>query len=68
MRHLPNNFICISHGMGGYYAVHMTAYSNGHHEPQQTGIGRYAHREEAAMEARDWAMSENLQFIDEADY
>jgi len=51
-------YITVSHGMRGWFAL--LADSDG---PVQSGIGSYATAEEAAEEARAWALAERLQFL-----
>lgn len=56
--------IAVSHGMRGYFAVHMSTSedSDGCFWPQHSGIGSHRKPEEAAIEAREWAESEGLRF------
>lgn len=55
----------------GYAAVHVVTVSvlneagevvSEYPDIQQTGIGRYAHREQAAIEARMWSRSDKLEY------
>lgn len=58
-------FISVSRGMSGYFAVLMawtTQDDECGYEPWNTGFGRYATREEAVREAREWAEAEGLEF------
>lgn len=34
-------------------------------EPYQTGVGRYATKEEAIQEAKEWALAEEMEFIED---
>jgi hypothetical protein len=49
--------ISVTSGMSGYFAVMWD--NDG---AIQTGIGRYATAEEAAVEAREWAEAEELEY------
>jgi hypothetical protein len=59
--------LSVSRGMSGWFAVLIADFQ---HEKSgfwytdvwQTGIGRYATREEAESEARSWAESEGLPY------
>lgn len=53
------DFITVQQGIGGYFAVLMVEGEFGP-EPWQTGIGRYAHREDAVAEAQSWAYAEDV--------
>ena len=56
-------FITITTGIGVYYAVLMTWDEDmGFHTILYTGIGRYRTREEAMKEAREWAISESIEY------
>ena len=65
----PSNFITVTQGMSGWFAVEMW-YNNedyadyGFWEPWQTGVGRYATREQAIVEAKDWANDCDLEYRD----
>lgn len=53
-----NHRICVSLLGSGYAAIHMVDVTDAHGtyaDVQQTGIGRYATREEAENEARSWS-------------
>lgn len=56
------SFITTSHGMSGHFAVLISWNPEGFHEPEQTGLGRYCTKEEAEIEAQEWAESEDLEF------
>lgn len=59
------SFISVTQGLSGYFAVLMmwTTQDDGcGYEPWNTGIGRYATREEAVREAREWAEAEGLEY------
>ena len=58
------DFITVTHGMSGYFAVWMTWTDEfgGFWEPYTTGIGRYPTAQEAHAEARDWAADEELEY------
>ena len=64
------DFITVTHGCSGYFAVHLTWAAmpdaddeeGGFYEPWQTGHGRYRTREQAALEAIDWAESEEMEY------
>lgn len=59
----PNKpvWIEVSQGMSGHFAVMMHTHEEGFAEPWDTGIGRYATREEAVEEARGWAEGEGVE-------
>lgn len=54
-------YLDVTSGMRGYFAV-LIDDSDGFPEPVQSGIGSYETREGAEIEAKDWAMSEELTF------
>lgn len=56
--------ISVSHGMSGYFAVMLCWNSEhgGFYEPWTTGIGRYATKEEAEEEAKQWAEDEEMEY------
>lgn len=56
------SFISVSQGMRGHFAVLMAWNKEGFYEPWNTGFGSYATREEAALEAQQWAEAEELEF------
>jgi len=54
-------------GVGGHFAVMMMwndeeDFSDGFWEPWQTGFGRYETKEEAEIEAQNWAKTEEVQY------
>lgn len=53
------NFITVTEGMSGFFAVHMWLNEEDEEfpfwEPYDTGMGRYATREQAEAEALEWA-------------
>lgn len=58
------SFISVTSGMSGHFAV-MYWWNpdlGGFWEPWETGMGRYATKEEAEAEGRWWAESEELEF------
>jgi hypothetical protein len=55
-------FITVTQGMSGHFAVCMAWNDDGFWEPQQTGFGRFATREEAIEEGQYWASAEELEF------
>lgn len=65
---MTKNFITVTEGMSGFFAVHMwyntEDFEYGFWEPYDTGIGRYANRELAVIEAKEWAEMEGLEYRD----
>lgn len=59
------NFISTTHGMSGWFAVMYwwNPELGGFWEPYNTGVGRYATKEEAVREGLDWAEAEELEFV-----
>lgn len=59
-------FITVTEGMSGFFAVHMWYNTEdedfGFWEPYDTGMGRYATREEAEVEARKWAEDMEMEY------
>jgi len=57
-----SDFIGITSGMSGYFAVHMTWNEEfgGFWEPWDTGFGRYPTDKGAKNEARQWANDEEI--------
>lgn len=55
--------------ISGYMAIHMEWNSDygGFYEPYQTGIGRYSTIDEAIVEAKYWAESYDMEFVDPRD-
>lgn len=58
-----NHRIEVGNGMSGYYAMLIADYGF-YPECIQTGIGRYDTAEEAAVEGREWAKSENIRYVE----
>ena len=60
------NFITVTQGMSGWFAVHMWLNEEEDFgpfwEPYDTGIGRYATREAAELEARQWAEETGMDY------
>lgn len=57
-------FITTTHAISGYFAVCIwwNTDMDGFWEPWNTGIGRYATKEEAVTEAKQWAKAEELEY------
>lgn len=57
-------YITVTEGMSGFFAVMLwwNPDMDGFWEPWQAGVGRYAKKEDAEMEAREWAEAEELEF------
>ena len=55
--------ISTTSGMSGYFAVMYWWNPDGFWEPYQTGLGRYATKQEAEIEGRSWAEAEELEFL-----
>lgn len=59
------NFITVTEGMSGFFAVHMWLNEEEDFgpfwEPYDTGVGRYATREEAEDEAKEWAATYGME-------
>ena len=62
------NFITVTQGMSGWFAVHMWLNEEDLEmpfwEPYDTGMGRYATREEAVVEAKEWADQTGMEYRD----
>lgn len=60
-------YITTTKGGAGWFAIHVwwNPDMGGFWEPWQTGIGRYATRQEAEAEGRTWAEAEDMQFREE---
>lgn len=58
------SFITITHGMRGWFAVHMwwNPDLDGFWEPYQSGIGSHKDRENAITEGKGWAKDEEMEF------
>lgn len=56
---MTKDYITIMHGTSGFFACHVWLNEEDEDEPfwepYESGIGRYATREEAEVEARQWA-------------
>ena len=63
MKHAP--FISVTGpAISGYFAVlYMWNGEYGGFEPYQTGLGRYQTKAEAVVEAKAWAVVEELEYI-----
>ena len=60
-----SSFISTTEGMSGHFAVMWHFNTEGNFwEFFDTGFGRYATREEAIIEAKDWAELEELEYRD----
>lgn len=62
---MTKSYITISRGIAGWFAVQMwwnTMDGDGFWEPWNTGFGRYATKEEAIEEGKEWAEAEELEF------
>lgn len=58
-------YITVTRGLSGYFAVHIhtnTLDGIAYQEPWNSGIGRYAKYAEAEREGREWAEGEGLEF------
>lgn len=51
-------YIGVTQGRAGWFAVLYSADAEGEYEPEQTGVGRFATRDEAVEEAETWADNE----------
>jgi hypothetical protein len=61
-------FITVTHGCSGYFAVLLTweVFDDDHdgcYTPEQTGIGRYADKDKAEIEAKEWAECEEIPYV-----
>jgi hypothetical protein len=63
---MTKDFITITEGMSGFFAVHMWLNEEEDFgpfwEPYDTGFGRYATREEAEVEAKSWSQETGIEF------
>ena len=57
----PEFWIEVTSGMSGHFAV-MLWNGEGFPEPWDTGEGRYRSSAEAAVEAKQWALEEQIEF------
>ncbi len=55
-----NRHIEVDWGGSGWFAVLVVTDDEGFKEPWQTGVGRYATREEAVKEAIGWSISDEI--------
>jgi hypothetical protein len=62
---LNDPFITVTSGMSGYFAVLMVwnEEHGGFYEPYTTGFGRYKTPVQAAIEAKEWAEDEEVNYI-----
>lgn len=62
---VPKNFTTVMQGMSEHFAVHMWLNEEEDFgpfwEPYDTGAYRYATREEAVVEAKEWAEREGME-------
>lgn len=60
------DYITVTHGMRGYFAVHLTWNPDlgGFYEPEQTGLGSYHAPDAPALleEAKEWAAALDVEF------
>ena len=60
------NFITVTEGMSGFFAVHMWLNEEDDFgpfwEPYDTGYGRYATRDGAEVEALEWAHQTGMEY------
>lgn len=65
---MVKHFITTTEGMSGFFAVHMWLNEQedfgSFWEPYDTGMGRYATREEAVREAKWWAEQSEMEYRD----
>lgn len=63
---MTKEFITVTEGMSGFFAVHMWFNTEdldfGFWEPYDTGMGRYATRDEAQVEAMAWADETGIEY------
>jgi hypothetical protein len=63
---MTKNYITVTEGMSGFFAVHMWLNEEEDFgpfwEPYETGMGRYATREEAEVEAKRWAEDWGMEY------
>lgn len=59
-------YITTTSGGSGFFAVMiwLNPDMGGFEEPWQTGIGRYKSSAQAAIEAREWAAAEELEYVE----
>lgn len=57
------SYVTVTHGISGWFAVLMEWNDKLEtYEPYTTGYGRYETKEEAEIEAQDWAAAEELPY------
>jgi len=63
---IPDKFITVQKGMAGWYAVYFSWDSCWDDVPEviQTGIGRYDNIDTAIEEAKEWAQSEQIPYME----
>ena len=65
---MTKEFITVTEGMSGFFAVHMWLNEEDFEipfwEPYDTGMGRYATRESAELEAHQWAEETGMEYRD----
>lgn len=63
---MAKEFITTTEGMSGFFAVHMWLNEEEDFgpfwEPYDTGFGRYATREQAIVEAIEWAANTGIEY------
>jgi hypothetical protein len=63
---MVKNFITVTEGMSGFFAVHMWLNEEEDFgpfwEPYETGMGRYETREGAEIEAKRWATDWGMEY------
>jgi len=64
-----NYCITVTHGMSGWFAICAVEVEDDeigrYWDVQQSGIGRYATREEALREAKQWSIDEEVKLCNE---
>lgn len=55
-------YVTITHGIRGYFAVLVGVDAEGFEEPINTGCGSYSTYEDAISEAKGWAECEDVEF------
>ena len=65
---MMKHFVTVTEGMSGFFAIHMWLNEEEDFgpfwEPYESGIGRYGTREEAIVEAKQWAWELELPYED----
>jgi hypothetical protein len=57
---IGTNYITVSKGFSGHFAMECRIDEEGYPAPQQTGFARYDDRDLAVAEAKSWARNEDL--------